>query len=123
MLNRLSRVFFIAAVYLIPLLAAAQNKLSIQDPLSNQLLVCTIKGFIGGIYYIGTPIAAVAIGYAGFLFVKARGNVTQLEAAKKTLMWVVLGTGLFLGSWLIGTALLNTIGTVIPGLFKNAASC
>ena len=80
------------------------------------------KGFIGGVYLIGTPIAALWLVIAGFLLVKARGNPTALANARKNLWHVLLGVTLFLASWLLGVMLVNTLNTVIPGIFTGSAN-
>jgi hypothetical protein len=83
----------------------------IQNPLGGG--VRTIPAFIESalnlVMMIGVPIVALAIIYAGFLFVTAQGNSTKLEEAKKTLMHVLIGAALLLGSWIIANAIQGTI--------------
>lgn len=54
---------------------------------------------------IGIPIAGIFIIYSGFLFVSARGNEEQLNKAKTTFFWTVVGTILIVGAWAIARAL------------------
>jgi len=111
-------------VALLPFIGqAAAETFTFQDPLTQPTIVCALKGFIGGVYLIGSPIAGLAIAYAGFLFVRARGSATGLAEAKSTFLHVVLGVALFLGSWLIGVAILNTANLLFPGLFQGLVSC
>lgn len=56
---------------------------------------------------IGIPAAAIFLVYAGFLFVTARGNETQLATAKKIFMWTVLGTAIIVGAKYIASAVVN----------------
>lgn len=81
--------------------------------LENPIGVDTIDGFIKAILdivlTIGIPIVALAIIYAGFLFVTARGNQEKLTDAKKTLGYTLLGGAILLGSWLLAQALGETI--------------
>jgi hypothetical protein len=58
---------------------------------------------------IAAPVIAVMIIYAGFLFVTARGNATQMENAKKTLLYVVIGAAIILGAKIIAEAISGTI--------------
>ena len=117
-------LFAISFLWLLPLLGHAQsNTFIFKDPLSQHPLVCAISGFVGGIYLIGTPVAGLALTFSGFLFVKARGNPAALAAARTNFVHVFLGVSLFLGSWLLGVALVSTANSVIPGLIPPAASC
>jgi len=58
---------------------------------------------------IGSVIATVMVIYAGFLFVTARGNATQIETAKKALLYAVIGAAILLGAWVIINAIDATI--------------
>ncbi len=60
---------------------------------------------------IGLPVAALAIIYAGFLFVTAGGNEEKVTKARKTFLWSIIGTALLLGAWAIASA--------ISGLFTT----
>jgi hypothetical protein len=111
------------AIYVLPIVVMAQSSLGIQDPLSQQSVVCSLRGFIGGIYSIGTPIAAIVLVFAGFLFVKARGSPQALADAKKHLLWVLFSVGIFIGSWLLGVALVNTVRLVLPNTLQGLATC
>jgi hypothetical protein len=90
--------------------------LKLENPLGPKYT--TLQEFVGGILDIvldiGTPIVALAIIYSGFLFVKARGNPTELEKAKKTLTYTLIGGAILLGSW----ALANALGTTVKELQK-----
>jgi len=114
----------VLAVFLLPLVTHAQGQsFTFKDPLSQTTIVCALKGFVGGIYLIGTPVAALAIVYSGFLLVRARGNPAALGEARKILFRVLLGVGLFLGSWLLILTLANTINAILPGTFSDIARC
>lgn len=73
----------------------------------------TISALIGKILdivvQIGLPAIALAIVYTGFLFVKARGNETELTQAKTTLFWTVIGAAVILGAFVIQTAIQGTV--------------
>jgi len=83
----------------------------IQNPLGGG--VDTIPKFIEAIINIvlivGIPILVLAIIYAGFLFVKAQGNSGELEIAKRTLLYTVIGGALLLGAFVIANAIGKTV--------------
>ncbi|HEY4524404.1 MAG TPA: hypothetical protein VJL36_01435 [Candidatus Paceibacterota bacterium] len=58
---------------------------------------------------IGLPVIALAIVYTGFLFVKARGNESELTQAKTTLFWTVIGAAVILGAFVIQVTIQGTI--------------
>ena len=84
--------------------------------LTNPLKSCTFADLVANVAKIvaqvGFPIAVIALLWAGFLFVTARGNEEQLNKAKKTLLWAVIGTAILLGAWGIATAVSSFIGTL-----------
>jgi len=78
------------------------------EGLKNPLKSCTFAALVENVAkivaQIGFPIAALAIIYSGFLFVSARGNEKQLEDAKRTFLWTIIGTAILLGAWAIAEA-------------------
>lgn len=68
-----------------------------------------IRIILEGLLKIGIPIVALAIIYAGFLFVAARGNPEKLETAKQTLLYTIIGAAILLGSWGIAKMISTTI--------------
>ena len=65
---------------------------------------------------IGAVIAVLFLVYAGFLFVTARGSEEQLEHAKKTLLWTVIGIAILFGSLAISNGIKNTICQIAPNI-------
>jgi hypothetical protein len=82
----------------------------IDNPLSQ---IGSIDAFISKILEVvvkvGLPVVAVAIVYAGFLFVTARGNEVQLTNAKKAFLWTVIGASIVLGAFVIQQAIKATV--------------
>jgi len=65
---------------------------------------------------LGTWVAVFFIIYSGFLFIKARGNEKELETAKKTFLWTIIGTAILLGAYVIANAVSGTINQLgVPG--------
>ncbi|MBI2100669.1 MAG: hypothetical protein HYT47_01450 [Candidatus Vogelbacteria bacterium] len=84
------------------------------DPISNPLgsinsISALITKILEIVVQIGLPAIALAIVYTGFLFVKARGNETELTQAKTTLFWTVIGAAVILGAFVIKTAICGTV--------------
>ncbi len=76
----------------------------LQNPLSSKTFSQLVENVAKIVAQIGFPIAALAIIYSGFLFVSARGNEKQLEDAKRTFLWTIIGTAILLGAWAIAKA-------------------
>ena len=68
-----------------------------------------IQTILEGAIKIGLPILALAIIYAGFLFVAARGNPEKLSTAKDTLLYTLIGAAILLGSWAIAKMIESTV--------------
>lgn len=87
--------------------------IEIKNPLGN---IDTIQEFVNKllelVIQIGTPILVLAIVYTGFLFVKARGNSGDLEKAKASLWWTVIGAAIVLGAFVISSAIQATINNL-----------
>ena len=58
---------------------------------------------------LGATVAAVFIVYAGFLYVKARGNKSELEQAHETIKWTLVGAAVILGASVIAALIGGTI--------------
>lgn len=71
-----------------------------------------IEAIIKIVLEVGIPIVTLAIIYSGFLFVQARGNPTELERAKKTLMYTLIGAALLLGAWVLAEAIGATVDDI-----------
>lgn len=54
-------------------------------------------------------VAVVYIIWAGFTYVMAQGNSTELKKAHDRLLWSLVGTGILLGATGISAVLTNTI--------------
>lgn len=94
----------------VPGFGGEQVSVGLENPLGK---IETINALVGKILdiviQIGLPLVALAIVYTGFLFVKARGNESELVEAKKTLLWTVIGAAVILGAFVIQTAISGTI--------------
>ena len=84
----------------------------LKNPLDSDTFAELVENVAKIVAQIGFPIAALAIIYSGFLFVTAQGNEKQLQDAKRTFLWTIIGTAILLGAWAIAIA----VQTFITGL-------
>ena len=85
------------------------------NPLSTSSFCGLLQKVLNAAIQLGIPVAVVFIVYAGFLFIKARGNPGELEHAKKNMLYVVIGIGLFLGAWTLGLIIQATLNNLQQG--------
>lgn len=71
-----------------------------------------IKAILDAAFIIGLPIAVLFIVLAGFRFVWARGNPSELQKARLNLLYTIVGIAVFFGAWLIATIIKTTIETL-----------
>ena len=90
------------------------SKNEIENPLGegNDDLFAFIETIIDVVLRLGAVVAVLAIIYAGFLFVTARGDEKQLETAKKVLLYTVIGMAILLGARALSTIIINTVTSV-----------
>ena len=92
--------------------ALAVVQTGIQNPLgaTANSLPKLIEVFIQNVVVpIGVPIATIFLIYSGFLFVKAGGKPEKITEAKETFLWVVIGTAILLGAWVLSKAIQATV--------------
>mgnify|MGYP001614974660 CR=1 FL=1 len=94
------------------LAADCGSGVGLKNPLNSCTFAALAQNVAKIVAQIGFPIAALAIIYSGFLFVTAQGNEKQLQDAKRTFLWTIIGTAILLGAWAIATA----VQTFITGL-------
>jgi TRAP-type C4-dicarboxylate transport system permease small subunit len=83
---------------------------SISNPISGvNTLPEFIQKLLDIVMTVGIPIVAIFIIYAGFLFVKARGNEKDLQTAKDALLYALIGGAILLGAYVIAQAIQGTI--------------
>ncbi len=58
---------------------------------------------------VGFYIVIFFIIYSGFLFVKARGNDKELESAKRTFLYTVIGAAILLGATVLANVIQGTV--------------
>ena len=101
-----SLVTKVSAATVVPNPSGSQG---LENPLKVSTLAAFVQKVLEIVTTIGVPIVAIFIIYSGFLFVKARGNPEELETAKKTFLWTVVGAAILLASWILAKAICVTV--------------
>lgn len=93
--------------------ASAQGTQVAPVTLANPLRVNTITELLAAILNIvivlAVPVIVFFIIYAGFLYVTAKGNATQIEQATRSLTYAVIGGVLVLGAVAIAQIIRNLV--------------
>lgn len=89
--------------------AVAPTIIEFQNPIKSDSVAEVMVSFFGILVQIGAVAVTLAIVYAGFLFVVAKGNPEQLNKAKTTLFWTIIGALILLGSQIIASIIENSI--------------
>ena len=125
MMRRLAVFVIASSLTLIPVLAFAADPMSgatpgIQNPLASSFsnIPLFIAGFLKVMVQVGLPIVALFLLYSGFLFASAGGNSSKLEAAKENFKYVIIGSLLILGAWVIATIIGNTVSQIVGQSFN-----
>lgn len=98
-------------------LSGGGNKLvdaQIQNPIVYNNFYDFVAAIIDTTVKILMPFVVLAFVFAGFLFVKAQGNETELTAAKKTLGYSIVGAFILLGAWSFAQIIGTTITAITP---------
>jgi hypothetical protein len=89
------------------------SSIQLTNPLgTTKTLPDLIEGLLRIVLSFGIPVIALAIIYAGFLFVAAQGNPTKLQEARRTLLYVLIGAAILLASYVIAEAIGGTINAI-----------
>lgn len=106
----------IAAWLLLPALAFAQSNCTgtcLENPLKFSSLDRFIEGVLQAIVMIALPIIVAFIVYAGFKYIFARGNAGAIGEAHKNFTYVIIGTILILGAWVLATLIGGTVSQLL----------
>lgn len=111
--------FFVFATGPIIKNPSQSNSIAIPNPLGQNGpsdLYQFIKTFINTVVVpLGGVLVVIAIIYTGFMFVTAQGNSAKLEKAKTGLLYVVIGSAIVLGAWVIAQAISGTVDNLRSG--------
>ena len=100
-----------AFLMLLAVLPAYAAEGGIQSPLKPEVssIPAFIEAALKALVMIALPILTLFIVYSGFKFISAQGNSSKLEEAKKNFMYVIIGSLLILGAWVVATLVGGTV--------------
>lgn len=81
---------------------------SFPNPINKANINAILTALLDFVTAVGAVLAVLFTVYAGFLFVTARGNESQLEKAKQTLFWTLVGAVIVLGAFALAEVIENT---------------
>lgn len=79
------------------------------DDCDFNALMTLFNRIINFIFYISIPLAAISFSYAGYLYLSAAGNTSQIEKAHKIFGKVLIGFIFILSAWLIVYTITNSL--------------
>ena len=101
----------------------AGSGFSLTNPLNVKTICGLIKKILNVILGLGLPVAVLFMMYAGFLLVASKGKPDKLKGAKENMAHVMIGIGIFLGAWVLGQIIANTINAISPNTVSGTTSC
>jgi hypothetical protein len=119
--KNLQKIVLIAFTFFYPILSLAQvtgdapiddsstGIVTIVNPISSTSIVDLIRTVLEGVIKIGMPVVVLAIIYCGFLFVQAQGKPAEIEKARKSLIYTLVGAAILIGSWAIAQLIVDTV--------------
>ena len=92
------------------------------NPCGWNQLVDLARRLLNFMVYIAVPIAAIAFAYAGWLYLSARGNPSQITQAHGIFLNVLIGIVIILIAWLVVRLIFDELvqtNTYIPVLTNS----
>jgi len=85
----------------------------LQNPLKFASLERFIEGVLQALVMVALPIIVAFIVYAGFKYIMARGSVSGIQEAHRNFTYVLIGTILILGAWVLATLIGGTVAQLL----------
>lgn len=92
--------------------AHAQTTISFPNPIETTDIRDLLEKVLDIVVEFGAIIAVFFLIYAGFLFVKAQGNDSELQKAKETFFWTIVGGMIVLGAHVLSRVIKNTVESI-----------
>jgi hypothetical protein len=112
MKKKCTHIILFVAPIIAPLFTFAETsdlKVGLINPISADSVSEVMLNFFQILIELGAVVVTLAIIYAGFLFVMAKGNPEELNKAKTTLFWTIIGSLVLLGAQVIADIIEKTI--------------
>ncbi len=81
----------------------------LKPPTNIQSIPALLTAILEFVVDVGKYVIPLAIIYAGFKFVAARGNPEEIETARRTLFWILIGGAIILGAQVLKTVIIGTV--------------
>jgi len=101
-------------LYLLPTSFLLAKENTIDNPIGASSITALLSDILAIVVRVGTPVVVLAIIYAGFKFVAARGNSEKIDEAKRTLLYVVIGAAIILGAEILKEVIEGTVASIKP---------
>jgi hypothetical protein len=85
-----------------------KDALKFSNPIKAVSIEALIADLLQFVTKLGAAVVVMMVIYSGFLFVKAQGDPAELEKAKKTFLWTVIGGVILLGAAALAEVIKNT---------------
>lgn len=85
----------------------------LENPLRFSSIERFIEGVLQAIIMIAIPIIVAFIVYAGFKYIFARGSSSAISEAHKNFTYVIIGTIMILGAWVLATLIGGTVSQLL----------
>lgn len=99
---------FSLVIFIAPHFASAET-VKLLNPLEADTLEKFLMDILDFVIRIGTVAVILMLVFVGYKFVAAQGKPTEIEEAKKMLLWTVLGALILLGAKAISLAIQDTV--------------
>ena len=102
-------------VFLFPLFTLAQaignpsNNRILDNPLKVDTIAALLAAVLDIVVQVGLVVIVFFVIFAGFKYVTARGNTSEIAKAHQALLNTLIGAAIVLGSYAIAKALENTV--------------
>lgn len=100
------------ALNLVIFSTAYAQKISFPNPIKTTDIRDLVEKVLDIVVEFGAIIAVFFLIYAGFLFVKAQGNDSELQKAKETFFWTIVGGMIVLGAHVLSRVIKNTVESI-----------
>ncbi len=116
-MKKIIALSYIAWASALPVFAqdCAAGTQCLENPLRFPTIEKFIEGFLKAIVMIAIPVIVAFMVYAGFQYIIARGNPGKIKEAHANFLYVIIGTALVLGSWVLATLIGGTVTSLLRG--------
>lgn len=92
---------FIIVIVAGSLVSVSYAQVVLDNPLNADSIIGLIEAIVDTVVVLGTIAAAIAIIWAGFLFVTAQGSEEKVSKARRIFIWTVIGVAIIVGAKII----------------------